>query len=166
MSTKAWGDLGEEGIGALRRAIELSSEHMLAGEGGPFGAVILRQGRIIAEGWNQVTSTPDPTAHAEMVAIRRAASFLGDFSLKGCVLYSSCEPCPMCLAGAYWARLDAIWFAASQEDAAATGFDDGWIGQELALPADRRFLPTRQALREEAQRVFQAWADKPDKTPY
>lgn len=159
-------DPGKEGAAALRRAIDLSREHMLAGDGGPFGAVVLHEGRIISEGWNQVTSTLDPTAHAEVVAIRRAALALGQFSLKGCMLYSSCEPCPMCLAAAYWARLDGIWFAASREDAASIGFDDGWIGQELVLPAEKRFLPSHQAMRFEAQKVFQEWSEKSDKTPY
>jgi guanine deaminase len=134
--------------------------------GGPFGAVIVHENRIIAEGWNQVTSINDPTAHAEVMAIRSAASRLSRFSLEGCTLYTSCEPCPMCLAAAYWARLDRLVYAASREDAAAIGFDDALIYHELALPISQRRLPMQQMLRDEATQVFAAWHAKADKIPY
>jgi guanine deaminase len=150
----------------LKTSIELSRQHMEAGHGGPFGAVIVHENRIIAEGWNQVTSINDPTAHAEVMAIRSAASRLSRFSLEGCTLYTSCEPCPMCLAAAYWARLDRLVYAASREDAAAIGFDDALIYHELALPISQRRLPMQQMLRDEATQVFAAWHAKVDKTPY
>jgi guanine deaminase len=150
----------------LRRAIELSRQKMEAGAGGPFGAVIAREGEIIAEGWNQVTSGNDPTAHAEVAAIRAAAAKLGRFSLAGCDLFSSCEPCPMCLAAAYWARVDRVVFAASQDDAAAAGFDDAFLYRELALSQRERSLPMIQAMRGDAALVFRAWDMKPDKIPY
>ncbi len=150
----------------MRRAIELSRIHMEAGEGGPFGAVVVREGLIVAEGWNRVTSTQDPTAHAEVVAIREACSRLGTFELKGCEIYTSCEPCPMCLSAIYWARLDRIWYANNQADAAAIQFDDQWLYREVALPISDRSLPTRNLLRDEALTVFQAWDAKPDKVRY
>lgn len=150
----------------LKTSIELSRQHMEAGHGGPFGAVIVHENRIIAEGWNQVTSINDPTAHAEVMAIRSAASRLSRFSLEGCTLYTSCEPCPMCLAAAYWARLDRLVYAASREDAAAIGFDDALIYHELALPISQRRLPMQQMLRDEATQVFAAWHAKADKIPY
>jgi len=150
----------------MRRAIELSRIHMEAGEGGPFGAVIVKDGEILGEGWNRVTSTQDPTAHAEVVAIRQACQKLGTFQLRGCEIYTSCEPCPMCLGAVYWARLDRLWYANGRADAAAIQFDDGWLYREVALPPGERSLPAFQLLREEALDVFQAWAAKPDKTPY
>lgn len=150
----------------LKNAILLSRKHMEAGHGGPFGALIAHEGRPISEGWNQVTSMNDPTAHAEIVAIRSAASRLGRFSLEGCTLYTSCEPCPMCLAAAYWARVDGVVYAASRADAASIGFDDELIYQELAKPLQDRRLPMRQMLRAEALEVFDAWRAKPDKLPY
>ncbi|MFO1440102.1 MAG: nucleoside deaminase [Verrucomicrobiaceae bacterium] len=150
----------------LRVAIALAGKHMEAGDGGPFGAVIVYEGQIVAEGWNQVTSALDPTAHAEIVAIRQAASMLGRFSLAGGTLYTSCEPCPMCLAAAYWARLDRIVYAATRGDAASIGFDDATLYAELALPIDQRQLPMQQALRDEALTVFQAWTRKEDRVAY
>ncbi len=150
----------------LRQAIELSRIHMLAGHGGPFGAVIVKDGGVISQGWNQVTTLNDPTAHAEVVAIRAAAERLQNFSLAGCVLYTSCEPCPMCLAATYWARVDRVVFAAARADAAAIGFDDDFLYREIPLPVERRSLPIRQALQQEALAVFEAWAAKPDKVPY
>lgn len=151
---------------AMRRAIELSLTHMRENRGGPFGAVVTLNGDIIAEGWNRVTSANDPTAHAEIVAIRQAASRLGRFSLAGCSLYTSCEPCPMCLAAAYWARVDNVYFANSRADAAEIGFDDGMIYEEIALPIERRRLKLTQLLQDEAAAVFREWAAKPDKTRY
>jgi tRNA(Arg) A34 adenosine deaminase TadA len=139
---------------------------MEAGHGGPFGAVIVHENQILSEGWNQVTSINDPTAHAEIVAIRSAASKLGRFSLEGCTLYTSCEPCPMCLAATYWARVDRLVYAAAREDAAAVGFDDDAIYRELALPVAKRSLPMQQMLRVEAVRVFAEWRDKADKIRY
>src|SRR5580658_3218315 len=118
----------------LQMAIHLAAQHMRAKDGGPFGAVIAPGADILARGWNQVTSTNDPTAHAEITAIRAAAAAVGSFQLRGCVLYSSCEPCPMCLGAAYWARLDRIVFAATRVDAAAAGFDDAEIYQEFSRP--------------------------------
>lgn len=150
----------------LREAIRLSRHHMLAGSGGPFGAVVVRNGELIAEGWNRVTSTNDPTAHAEVVAIREACKKLGTFTLDGCVLYSSCEPCPMCLAATYWSRVDRLVFAASRVDAAAAGFDDEWLYQEMPLHFGARKLPTIQVMQSEAQGVFQEWLAKPDRIHY
>jgi len=141
----------------LERAIEIGRQAMEQGTGGPFGAVIARGEEWIAEGSNQVTSTLDPTAHAEIVAIREACRKLGDHSLSGCQLYSSCEPCPMCLGATYWARVDALYFAASREDAQAIGFDDAHFYEELQLPAGDRTLPTRQALQEQARTMMQPW---------
>lgn len=150
----------------LREAIRLARERMLAGLGGPFGAVVARGGVTLAKGWNRVTTGLDPSAHAEIVAIRRACRRLGTFRLDGTVLYSSCEPCPMCLAAAYWARVDRIIWAASREDAAAAGFDDELIYREVALPPNERTLPASQLLREEGAAVFAEWLAKPDRVPY
>jgi tRNA(Arg) A34 adenosine deaminase TadA len=150
----------------MRRAIALSREKMQAGNGGPFGAVIVCNGEVIAEGWNQVTSTNDPTAHAEVVAIRRACEALGRFELRGCEIYASCEPCPMCLAAIYWARLERITYANDRFDAAEIGFDDDFLYRELALPPEERLIPMERALANEAWPVFEAWAKKPDKVTY
>jgi guanine deaminase len=150
----------------MRRAIDLSQEKMDANCGGPFGAVIVRGGKIIAEGWNQVTSSNDPTAHAEMVAIREACKAVGDFSLAGCEIYTSCEPCPMCLAALYWARIDRIYFGNTREDAAHIGFDDDFIYREFTVPEDKRALPAKMFLRDEAKIVFESWLKKADKTLY
>jgi tRNA(Arg) A34 adenosine deaminase TadA len=149
----------------MRRAIALSLEQVRAG-GGPFGAVIVRDGSIIAEGANRVTIDRDPTAHAEIVAIRRAAAALGQFNLAGCEIYTSCEPCPMCLAAIYWARLDRIYFANSRADAAKIGFDDEFLYAELALPIEHRSRETIRLLEGEAILAFEAWEAQPDKTPY
>ena len=150
----------------LREAIRLSREHMLDGDGGPFGAVVMQDGEVIGEGWNQVTSTNDPTAHAEVVAIRRACASLGQFSLEGCVLYSSCEPCPMCLAAAYWARVDRLVFAASREDATTGGFDDESLYLEIPKKHAERQLPARQLLQDEARLAFTEWLAKTDRVSY
>lgn len=156
----------EDSLRFMRRAIELSRVHMEAGEGGPFGAVVVKDGLIVGEGWNRVTSSQDPTAHAEVVAIRQACRKLGTFQLRGCEIYTSCEPCPMCLGAVYWARLDRLWYANGRADAAAIQFDDEWLYREVALPPEGRSLPTLQLLRDEALEVFRAWTQKPDKTPY
>jgi tRNA(Arg) A34 adenosine deaminase TadA len=150
----------------MRAAIELAAEHMRAKDGGPFGALITRGSEIIARGWNRVTSSNDPTAHAEISAIRAAAGALGSFQLRGCVLYTSCEPCPMCLGAAYWARVDRLVFAANRHDAAEAGFDDERIYRELARLPFSRDLPTQQALREKAIDVFAEWRQMPDKISY
>ncbi|MBN1910952.1 MAG: nucleoside deaminase [Pirellulales bacterium] len=150
----------------LREAIQLSMEKMLAGEGGPFGAVVARGGEIVGRGWNQVTSSLDPTAHAEIVAIREACRRLGSFSLEGCEIYSSCEPCPMCLAAIHWARLDRIHYAATRDDAAAAGFDDSRLYDQLVLPPAARELPMVQSLRDEALPAMDAWRAKADRVEY
>jgi tRNA(Arg) A34 adenosine deaminase TadA len=142
----------------MRRAIELAVENVLAGHGGPFGAVIVKDGRIVAEGANLVTSTIDPTAHAEIVAIREACRSLGRFHLEGCEIYTSCEPCPMCLGAIYWARLEGVFFGGTRADAAASGFDDDLIYRELDTPLADRELPMVQLLRDEALRAFHAWS--------
>jgi guanine deaminase len=150
----------------MRRAIALSRQHMEANDGGPFGAVVVMDGRIVGEGWNCVTSTNDPTAHAEVQAIRAACKTLGRFDLKGGVLYTSCEPCPMCLSATYWARIEKVYYANEQADAAAINFDDAFLYRQLGLPRERRTLVCEQILRDEALEVFRAWDMKPDKIPY
>ncbi len=150
----------------MRRAIELSFRMMEAGSGGPFGAVIVRGGEIIAEGWNQVTSANDPTAHAEVTAIRSACERLRTFRLDDCDIYTSCEPCPMCLGAIYWARLNTVYYANTRQQAADIGFDDSFIYDEIPLPLDQRRIPMKRRLPEEALRAFQTWQDKPDKVKY
>jgi len=150
----------------MRRAIALASENVRSGAGGPFAAVIVREGTIVAEGVNCVTRTSDPTAHGEVTAIRAACRALGTFSLEGCEIYSSCEPCPMCLAAIYWAHLDRIWFGNSSADAARAGFDDASLYREMARPIDKRSVPSTMLLQEQAWESFQLWLDSPIKTPY
>ena len=150
----------------MREAIALSQHSIESGKGGPFGAVVVKDGKIIGRGHNQVTSTNDPTAHAEIVAIRDACKTLQSFQLTGCELYTSCEPCPMCLGAIYWARPDRVYYANTQADAADIGFDDQFIYDELEQPFERRQIPMQPLLRDEAQAVFQAWATKSDKVEY
>ncbi len=150
----------------MRAAIKLSRERMDAGFGGPFGAIVARGDRIVAEGFNEVTSSNDPTAHAEMTAIRNAAKAIGGFNLQGLTLYTSCEPCPMCLGAIYWARLDAVYYGNTREDAALIGFDDDHIYREFAKPMAGRSIPFVKLDLPEAAQAFQAWADKPDKVQY
>ena len=150
----------------LREAIRLSRSRMQRGRAGPFGAVIARDRLVVARGWNAVTSGLDPTAHAEVVAIRRACRKLATFHLEGCVLYSSCEPCPMCLAAAYWARVDRLVYAGTRDDAARAGFDDAFIYDQVALAPEARSLRTDHLLRAEAVAVFDEWLAKPDRVPY
>lgn len=150
----------------MRLAISLSREKMEAGEGGPFGCVIVKDGAVIAEGWNRVTSSGDPTAHAEVTAIRAACEALGSFSLAGCELYTSCEPCPMCLGAIYWARLDRVYYGNTKADAAAIGFDDAFIYDELERSISSRSLPFVALLRDEALGAFRAWDAKTDKVAY
>jgi tRNA(Arg) A34 adenosine deaminase TadA len=150
----------------MRAAIRLALKKMRRGEGGPFGAVVVRRGKIVGRGWNRVTSTNDPTAHAEIAAIRDACRRLKTFRLEDCEIYASCEPCPMCLAAIYWARIRKIFYAGARRDAAAAGFDDDMICRELARPVSRRQIPTRQLLHAESLKVFSEWRDKPDKIRY
>ncbi len=150
----------------MRRAVALSGERMRAGFGGPFGALVVRAGTVIAEGFNRVTSTNDPTAHAEVVAIREACRATGGFSLAGCDLYTSCEPCPMCLGAIYWARLDRVYYANTRADAAAIGFDDDAIYREFGKPVLGRSIPFVHLPLPEGRAVFKEWLDKPDKIPY
>jgi guanine deaminase len=150
----------------LRRAIQLATENVLQGAGGPFGALVVRDGRIVGEAANTVTSSHDPTAHAEVNAIRAAAKALGVFSLAGCQLYSSCEPCPMCLAAAYWARLDAVYYGAGAADAARAGFNDLYLYSELRKSSAQRSLPATQLLADEAWASFAAWIASPVKIEY
>ncbi|MEZ4647351.1 MAG: nucleoside deaminase [Candidatus Eisenbacteria bacterium] len=150
----------------MREAIRLSRDKMRKNQGGPFGAVVVRGNEVVGRGWNQVTSTNDPTAHAEVTAIRKACKKLGTFHLRGCVLYTSCEPCPMCLAAAYWARVDRIYFAGTRKDAARAGFDDEFLYREISKPRSRRSVPMEQLLRKEAVEAFDEWRTKVDKTPY
>jgi guanine deaminase len=149
----------------MRQAIALALENVRSG-GGPFAAVIAKNGALIATGANRVTATNDPTAHAEVVAIREACKRLESFQLDHCELFTTCEPCPMCLGAIYWARPGKVFYAASAADAAAAGFDDAFIYRELAVPHRDRRIPMDQMLRDEASAVFQAWLAKPDKTPY
>lgn len=150
----------------MARAVALSREHMEKGEGGPFGAVVAIGDTVVAEGWNQVTSTNDPTAHAEVVAIRRACAALGRFDLKGATLYTSCEPCPMCLASALWARLDRIVYANTRDDAAAIDFDDAPFYDEVARAPATTMVAMRHQPDHAALAVFRDWAAKSDKVAY
>lgn len=150
----------------MRRAIALAVENVRAGRGGPFAALIVKDGRVIAEGANRVTATNDPTAHAEVVAIREACHVLNSFQLAGCALYCTCEPCPMCLGAIYWARPSQIYYAATAADAARAGFDDAFIYEELSRPAPARRIPMHQLLRDESQSIFSAWAAQSNKVSY
>ena len=150
----------------LDRAIALARQNVATRAGGPFGAVVVREGEILAEGVNQVAAANDPTAHAEIVAIRAACRKLGAFDLKGCEIYTSCEPCPMCLAAIYWARAARIIYAAGRSDAAAAGFDDEFPYQELQAPLHLRRIPLLQADRDQALAVFEAWREDHAKIPY
>jgi guanine deaminase len=150
----------------IEEAIRLARARMLAMEGGPFGALVVKDGEIIARGWNQVTSSNDPTAHAEIVAIRAACEKLATFRLTGCILYVNCEPCPMCLAACYWAGIDRIVHAANRDDAAAIGFADAFIYREICLPPPQRTLPMQQVGRDGALAVFAEWESLPDKIVY
>jgi guanine deaminase len=150
----------------MARAIQLSLDNVLSGQGGPFGAVVVKDGAIIAEGVNRVTAINDPTAHAEVVAIREACGKLGVFDLKDCEIYTSCEPCPMCLGAIYWARIARIYFGNLAADASKIGFDDSFIYHEFGKPFPLRSIPMVQMMREEALAAFRAWQAKPNKIPY
>ena len=150
----------------MARAIQLAVENVRSGRGGPFGCVIVKDGNVIAEGVNQVTATNDPTAHAEVLAIRQACQKLRCFELRGCDLYTSCEPCPMCLSAIYWARIDKVYFGSLAEDAARAGFDDSAIYGEIARTHSQRKIPMIQTMREEALAAFRAWEEDPSKILY
>lgn len=156
----------EENRVFMKEAIRLSMENVEQGSGGPFGAVIVKDGKIIAKGTNQVTAQGDPTAHAEIVAIRNACAVLQSFQLEGCDIYCSCEPCPMCLGAIHWARPDRVFFGAGKEDAAQVGFDDQFIYGEIAKPASQRKLLTRQLMRKEALAAFRKWSVSDNKIIY
>jgi len=150
----------------MARAIQLSMDNVLQGRGGPFGALVVKGNAIVGEGVNQVTSTNDPTAHAEVLAIRESCKKLGVFDLEGCEIYTSCEPCPMCLGAIYWARLSRVYFANTAADASNIGFNDSLIYHEISQPHSLRKIPIIQLMREEALAAFRAWKDKPDKIEY
>ncbi|MCF6167508.1 nucleoside deaminase [Lutibacter sp.] len=150
----------------IRRAVELANEGVNSNCGGPFGAVVVKDNKIIAEGYNSVTSVNDPTAHAEIVAIRKACKKLGTFQLDDCIIYTSCEPCPMCLGAIYWARPKEVYYACTREDAAAIDFDDQFIYNEIGKNIDDRQIKFTQILQDEALQVFENWKSKTDKTEY
>jgi tRNA(Arg) A34 adenosine deaminase TadA len=150
----------------MQQAIDLSRQHMQGGHGGPFGAIVVKGGKVIGEGWNKVTSTNDPTAHAEVEAIRQACKHLSTYELKGCEIFTSCEPCPMCLSAIYWARIDKIYYANSKADAAQIQFDDDFIYQEIPKSLKDRAIPVERLLATEALEVFKEWEAKADKVRY
>lgn len=150
----------------MTEAIELANENIKRGLGGPFGAVIVKDNRIISRGFNMVTSSNDPTAHAEIVAIRKACSTLNDFSLAGCAIYANCEPCPMCLAAIYWSGIAEVYYAATRKDAANIGFADDFIYKEINKESSLRSIPLKQLMRSEALAVFNSWQENEEKIPY
>ncbi len=150
----------------MLEAIRLSRVHMIKGDGGPFGAVVVKNGRIVGRGWNQVTSTNDPTAHAEVMAIRDACKKLKSYDLIGAVIYTSCEPCPMCLAAIYWARVGKIYYGNTRKDAAKIQFDDEFLYQEISKPHLKRLVPIKQMLRKQALATFKLWTAKENKLSY
>lgn len=149
----------------MKQAIELAVANVRR-EGGPFAALVVKDGIVIATGANQVTRANDPTAHAEIVAIREACRVLGDFQLLGCEVYTSCEPCPMCLGAIYWARPERVFFAATHQEAAAAGFDDSFIYRQIAVPHSERSIPMIHVVDQHATQPFEEWSGKPDKTEY
>jgi guanine deaminase len=155
-----------ENLKFMDEAIQTAIKGMNENEGGPFGCVIVKDGKIIGRGNNKVTSTNDPTAHAEVEAIRNACINLGSFQLDGCTLYTSCEPCPMCLGAIYWARPDKVYFGCNHEDASKIGFDDEFIYKEIPLPYEKRSIPFEQFARDKALEAFKKWEEKEDKTEY
>ena len=150
----------------MKEAIRLAAENVKISQGGPFGAVVVKNGQIIGKGANMVTLYNDPTSHAEIVAIREAAKALNSFDLTGCELYSSCEPCPMCLGAIYWAHLNKLYYAATKDDAAKADFDDSFIYKEFSLPKEERSIESRQMMREDAVKVFEEWIESENKIPY
>ncbi|HMM10797.1 MAG TPA: nucleoside deaminase [Bacteroidales bacterium] len=152
--------------GFMLEAIRLAGENIISGEGGPFGAIVVKDGKIVGIGRNKVTSSNDPTAHAEVVAIRDACRNLNTYSLEGCVIYSSCEPCPMCLSAIYWSRISGLFYAATRLDAADAGFDDAYLYEQISLDPESRSLPAKKLHREQALKVFNEWKISPSKIPY
>ena len=150
----------------MRRVLELAVQNAAADRGGPFAALVVKGEEVIGEGTNLVTSSNDPTAHAEVVAIRRACAALNTFQLTGCELYTSCEPCPMCLGAIYWARPAVIYYSATHKDAAAAGFDDSFIYQQTRLRPEERYIPMQRLLAEESERPFDAWQQNSNRVPY
>lgn len=150
----------------LREAMRLAAEHSPDGRHGPFGAVVVKDGDIVGRGWNRVVADADPTAHAEVSAIRDACRALGTHELSGAVIYCSCEPCPMCLSAIYWARIEEIVYAAAGSDAVEAGFDDLAIADEISRPEEERSIPQRQELADEGRKVLRAWKENPDRVPY
>jgi len=150
----------------MRQAIALATDNVTSGQGGPFGAVIVHDGKVIASGANYVTSTFDPIAHAEIVAIRNACKVMGSFSLEGCTMCTSCEPCPMCLAAIYWARMDGIFYSGTAADAAAAGFDDAFLYEEIKRPMTERSIPSLPLLHERGRESFDAWLDSAGRVDY
>lgn len=150
----------------MEEAFRLAREGMRDGLGGPFGAVVVKEGKIVGRGGNGVVRENDPTAHAEITALREACRNLDTHVLEGCEVYSSCEPCPMCLAALYWSRVDKIWYAGTREGAAGAGFDDSFLYRELEMPMEQRRLPMERLLREKADEIFEEWRNNPHKTPY
>lgn len=150
----------------MAEALRLATENVLAGRGGPFAAIVVRGTEIVARGSNLVTTTNDPTAHAEVVAIRRACAAINNFQLPGCEIYTTCEPCPMCLGAVYWARLDRIYFAATRDDAASAGFDDSLIYREVAAPLQDRLIPIENVMREEGREPFRVWTTFQERISY
>lgn len=158
--------MNDSDVKYMQRAIELAKIGMDANGGGPFGCVIVKEGKVVGEAHNRVVADNDPTAHAEVSAIREACRNLGTFQLDGCTIYSSCEPCPMCLGAIYWARPEKVYYAATRNDAAAAGFDDAFIYEELDLEPETRRISAENLLHDEAVKVFDLWQQKPDKTDY
>jgi tRNA(Arg) A34 adenosine deaminase TadA len=158
--------MNEEDKQFMQRAIDLAKEGMAKGAGGPFGAVVVKDGKIVGEGYNRVTSTNDPTAHAEVTAIRDACSNLGTFQLDDCTIYTSCEPCPMCLGAMYWARPKLVYMGCTREDAANIGFDDQFIYDEIEKDIDNRQLKIIRLMRKDALKAFELWETKQDRTDY
>ncbi|MGB9824984.1 MAG: nucleoside deaminase [Candidatus Hydrothermia bacterium] len=158
--------MSDKKIEYMKLVIEMARKNIENGKGGPFAAIVVKDGKIVGKGTNLVTSTNDPTAHAEIVAIRDACKNLGTFHLHGCEIYTSCEPCPMCLGAIYWARIEKIYYAGTREDAKEAGFDDSKFYEEVCKPVTQREIPMENILREGAKEVFRAWIKKEDKIPY
>ena len=150
----------------MKEAIKLASQNANDNQGGPFGAIVVKDGEIVGRGVNKVTTTNDPTAHAEVVAIRDAAKNLDTFNLEGCEIYSSCEPCPMCLGAIYWARINMLHYAGTKDDAAKADFDDSVIYKEFCLPKEKRFIPSSQLMRDDAVKIFEEWIKNENKIQY
>jgi tRNA(Arg) A34 adenosine deaminase TadA len=150
----------------MEKAIALATENVVSGRGGPFGAVIVKSGEIVASGTNLVTASTDPTAHAEVVALRNAATALATFDLTGCEVYTSCEPCPMCLSAIYWSHCDAIFYGNTSADAAAAGFDDAFLYEEIKRPSGQRRIPSANMLRQQALSNFEAWREYAGRIDY